>query len=328
MRALLLLTLSLVLTAQPVKLIFDTDMGNDIDDAMALSVIHALQSRGECQLLAVTISKDNPWAGRFTDAVNTFYGRPDIPIGVVRNGMAKDDGKYNRQVLEQWLNGRPAYAYDFDPATASEAVQLMRRTLAAQPDGSVALVMVGFSTNVIRLLDSKADAVSPLNGVELVKKKVKVLSTMAATFAAPWMGTKAEYNVQVDVPAAKRLFREWPVDLVVSGWELGHWVQIQGQSMREDYRWVGLHPVKDAYRFYRDGLTKSAAAFDLTSVLWAVRPERGYFGLSPKGQVVINDDGTNSWRPDPTAHSQYLTMTPEQIAVVRETLTLLSSQPR
>ena len=55
-----------------VKLIFDTDMGNDIDDALALGVIHALQSRGECELLAVTLSKDNDFAAPFCDLVNTF----------------------------------------------------------------------------------------------------------------------------------------------------------------------------------------------------------------------------------------------------------------
>ncbi|HON46421.1 MAG TPA: nucleoside hydrolase, partial [Kiritimatiellia bacterium] len=67
--------------AEPVKLIFDTDMGNDTDDLMALCMIHTLQSRGAVDLLAVTITKDHPQAAAFVDAVNTFYGRPDIPIG-------------------------------------------------------------------------------------------------------------------------------------------------------------------------------------------------------------------------------------------------------
>jgi purine nucleosidase len=67
----------------PVPLIFDTDMGNDVDDAMALAVIHALQSRGECRLLAVTLTKANRYAAPFVDLVNTFYGRGDIPIGVL-----------------------------------------------------------------------------------------------------------------------------------------------------------------------------------------------------------------------------------------------------
>ena len=74
-------------TAEPVKLIFDTDIGNDVDDALAMGLIHALQSRGQCELLAVTITKDQPLAAEFVDAINTFYGRGDIPIGMARSGV-------------------------------------------------------------------------------------------------------------------------------------------------------------------------------------------------------------------------------------------------
>src|SRR3954470_7817274 len=79
---------------RPVPLVFDTDMGNDIDDALALGVIHALESRGECKLLAVTVTKDEPISAPFVDAVNTFYGRGDVPIGVVRGGPTPEPSKY------------------------------------------------------------------------------------------------------------------------------------------------------------------------------------------------------------------------------------------
>ena len=39
-----------VTAAQPPGVIFDTDMGNDVDDALALAMLHALESRGECRL--------------------------------------------------------------------------------------------------------------------------------------------------------------------------------------------------------------------------------------------------------------------------------------
>src|SRR3954471_4503696 len=80
--------------AAPVRLIFDTDIGNDVDDVLALGIIHALQSRGACELIAVTVTKDHELAGPFVDAVNTFYGRPAIPIGVVRDGVTREEGKF------------------------------------------------------------------------------------------------------------------------------------------------------------------------------------------------------------------------------------------
>src|SRR5262245_12598046 len=67
------------LPQRPIPLVFDTDIGNDVDDVLALGVIHALMNRGECELLAVTVTKDHPLSAPFVDAVNTFYGRGDIP---------------------------------------------------------------------------------------------------------------------------------------------------------------------------------------------------------------------------------------------------------
>src|SRR5712692_10914421 len=80
-----------VLAAEPVRVIFDTDMGNDIDDALALAMLHALESRGEAKLIAVTLTKDNPWAPVYVDLVNTFYGRAHIPVGIVKGGVTPEN---------------------------------------------------------------------------------------------------------------------------------------------------------------------------------------------------------------------------------------------
>src|SRR5580658_2239553 len=78
--------------ATPLHVIFDTDMGNDVDDALALAMLHALASRGEVTLLAVTVSKDNPWAAEYVHLVNEYYGRGAIPVGLVHDGKTRDDG--------------------------------------------------------------------------------------------------------------------------------------------------------------------------------------------------------------------------------------------
>src|SRR3984885_3391067 len=58
----------------PINVIFDTDIWSDIDDALALAMLHALQDRHEVTLLAVTISTDDPWCAAYVSLVNTFYG--------------------------------------------------------------------------------------------------------------------------------------------------------------------------------------------------------------------------------------------------------------
>src|SRR5215813_4173253 len=91
--AILIALLATSAVAQPAPVIFDTDMGNDVDDALALAMLHALESRGECRLAAVTITKDNPWSPVYVDLVNTFYGRGQIPVGMVKNGVTPESSR-------------------------------------------------------------------------------------------------------------------------------------------------------------------------------------------------------------------------------------------
>ena len=171
-----------LMSAEPLRLIFDTDIGNDVDDALATGVIHALQSRGECELLAVTVTKDQELSAPFVDVLNTFYGRGDIPIGVVRNGPTPDASKFT-VLANQRDNGKLRYPHDLmSGADAPEATELLREVLARQPDRSVVVVQVGFSVNLARLLESAPDRYSPLAGRELVQKKVRLLSLMAGAF--------------------------------------------------------------------------------------------------------------------------------------------------
>ncbi len=183
--------------AEPVRLIFDTDMGNDVDDLIALCMIHSLQKRGACELLAVTITKDHPQAAAFVDAVNTFYGYPDTPIGVVHGGAAREAGKFNLLADEKNADGSFRYPHDLMSGDqAPEAVELIKSILSRQANGSVVVVQVGFFTNLARLLDD-AEATA------LVTKKVSRLSLMGGAFQTVNADTRyLEYNVKVDIPAA------------------------------------------------------------------------------------------------------------------------------
>ncbi|HKI19275.1 MAG TPA: hypothetical protein VKA15_15420, partial [Isosphaeraceae bacterium] len=153
-----------------VRLIFDTDICGDCDDVLALGMIHALELRGLCRLLAVTVSVDHDLAAPFVDAVNTFYGRGGIPIGVVGKGGVVEKSAFLSLVEEKdERTGRWRYPHDLAPGGPG-ATAVLRATLAAQPDRSVVIAQVGFSTNLARLLDSAPDEHSPLTGRELVAK--------------------------------------------------------------------------------------------------------------------------------------------------------------
>jgi len=316
-----------IYAAGPVRIVFDTDLGNDVDDAMALAVAHALQNRAECEILAITTTKDNPYVAPMADILNTFYGRPEIPIAIVRNGATREDGRYNRQVLELKDDvGNPRYARTLSTeeyANLPDAVPFLRKLLAGEPENSVVMIQIGFFTNFARLLDSPADEISPLTGKELIAAKVRFLSLMAGSFNS---SGHREYNVINDIPSAQKLVAQWPTEIVFCGFEIGERIQHPAASMREDYGYVQYHPLKDAYHFYR-GLDNSQPTYDLSSVLYAVRPNRGYFTLSPPGTVTVLDNGQTVFAPGENGKHRYMIVTPEQVAMVREAFVQLCSEP-
>lgn len=316
--------------SRPVPLIFDTDIGNDVDDVLALGMIHALESRGWCELLAVTVTKDHELAAPFVDAVNTFYGRGAIPIGAVRDGVTPQEGKFIGLATKR-DGDRLRYPRDLEPGQAEEAVSLLRRVLAAAEDDSVVIVQVGFSTNLARLLDSPGDEISPLAGGELAAKKVALLSIMAGAFEPipdreGNLRDHREYNVVQDLPSAQRLAADWPTPIVWSGFEIGLSVPYPAQSILEDYAYVDHHPLAESYHLYSPP-PHNRPTWDLTSVLYAAMPHRGYFGLSPRGRVTIDDNGLTRFAEEPDGRDRYLTLSAEQKARVTEALVQLSSQP-
>jgi len=84
------------------SVILDTDIGSDCDDAGALAVLHALADAGELEILGVVFSSGKNRYGVGTcDAINTYYGRGDLPLGQYQGTDVGDPGNsYTMQIAE------------------------------------------------------------------------------------------------------------------------------------------------------------------------------------------------------------------------------------
>lgn len=313
--------------APPVKIVFDTDIGNDVDDVLALSMLHSLMTRGDCELLAVTVTKPDDLSGPFVDMMNTFYGRPNIPIAVVRGGFTNGAGKF-LPLAAVMDNGQLRYPRDLKSSwDTPDPRKYLRELLSRQADQSVTLVQVGFFSNFAALLDTPADEASPLVGRELIKKKVKLLSIMAGAFQTIKDGNHyLEYNVIKDIPAAQKLAKSWPTPIVWSGFEIGITVPYPATSIERDFGYVPHHPAAEAYYLYNPP-PHDRPTWDLTSVLYAVFPDRDYFQLSSPGQVTVEDDGFTRFAPKKVGRDRFLILNDTRAARVKEALVQLSSQP-
>ena len=311
----------------PVPIILDTDIGNDVDDALALAVLHAGQARGDCELLGVTLTNPDELAGPFVNVLNTFYGRPGIPIGCTHASLHHEPRKFV-SLAEVRDNGQYRYPHTLlRNGDAPEAVQLLRALLGRQPDHSVVLVQIGFFSNLAALLDTPGDTNSPLTGHELVVQKVRLLSVMAGAFQA--IGNNQhylEYNVCCDLPASQKLAKEWPTPIVWSGFEIGNTVEYPAASIEHDFGYVPHHPVAEAYSLYLP-MPYNRPSWDLTAALYAVHPDRDYYDLSPPGRVTVEADGFTRFTPAEGGRDRFLILKDGQAARLREALVQLASQP-
>ncbi|MBR5160970.1 MAG: nucleoside hydrolase, partial [Thermoguttaceae bacterium] len=259
---------------------------------------------------------------KYCKAFNIQYGHPDVPIGLVKNGSRPDDGHYAKNVIDMKNEDGSAkfpFPADWEP---EDSVVLLRKLLAAAEDNSIVIAQVGMSTNLARLMETPSDDISPLTGMELAEKKVRLVCAMAGAFA---FNTKQyenhrEWNVILDIPSAAKVFQEWPGEIVVSGYEVGIDILFPGDAFNADLR-TKDSILRESYRFHRGGVDgKTRPTWDLTCILFSGRPEswRNYFTLSPRGTITVLDDGRFRFTETPDGNRRAFICSPEQKSIVRE----------
>lgn len=280
--------------------IFDTDLGPDVDDALALAMLHAYQSRGDIELAAVTITRNSVVGARYADALNTFYDRPNIPIGIQTDAPVEFSDTTNFPALaDRW-------PHDLTADDVNEGFRLQRQVLAraAEEDRRVIVIQVGFSGNLAKLVTSGGDDISPLSGEELIRETVSVLSVMGGAFER----SIVEFNIENNISAARTLFDRWPGRIVVSPFEIGFDIHYPYAAIRSELNWIDRHPVREAYEFRDLDWHHDAPPFydmrswDLTAVLEAVEPNSGYFFISQPGRVSVDGSGRTTFSQGNGSH--------------------------
>ena len=272
--------------SQPVRVIFDMDMGPDYDDVGAITLLHAFADSGKATILATIASTKYEGVASILNVLNTYFKRPELPIGVPKaEAVTKKDWQHWTDTLIQHY----PHAIKSNNEVAG-AIDLYRQLLAKQPDKSVTIITVGFLTNLYGLLQSKPDKYSNLAGEELVKKKVKSLVSMAGRFTAG-----NEFNINQDAAAAKYVFEHWGTPVIFSGFEIGSKIKTGLPLINNNA--IQNSPVKDVFRISipLDPQDKQGRmSWDETAVLVAINGIAPYYKLN-RGTIQIAPDGSNTW---------------------------------
>ncbi|PSR56513.1 nucleoside hydrolase [Adhaeribacter arboris] len=282
---------------KPIKIILDSDIGQDCDDAAAMAIMHQFADKGEVEILATMFPMQDPMGAPAMDVINTYYGRPDIPIGTYKGNF-----KYRGELWDHY-NTKLANKFPHDLKTgkdAPDAIALYRQILAKQEDTSVVIVAVGPERLLADLLKSGPDDYSQLSGRDLVKQKVKMLSVMGAGFPKG-----DEWNIKIAPDASKLVAETWPTPIVYSGNEIGQAIRTGRRLLTEAPE---NSPVRASFENHPfvDSVTKDRQSWDQTAMLFAVQGTQNNWKLESNGFNNIDETGKNEWRQNTDKDHSYL----------------------
>ncbi|MBQ8341713.1 MAG: nucleoside hydrolase [Clostridia bacterium] len=273
------------------KIIYDTDMDTDCDDAGGLALLLEYVKAGKAELLGVVADVPSPYAAPCCDYFCRYYG-VEVPVGTVYAAKADEDPAYwegyrnfqlgivNREGDYNRVFANRIGKVDTDYPSAA---RVYREILAAAEDKSVIVVAVGLMTALQELFLSGPDEISPLTGVELFEQKVERVVSMG--HAEGLKQSRASFNYLYDSVAAETFFALCPVPVYVSG---------EGRTIEVGGTYSGLlpqgHPLRESYEIYC-GRDRGRKSWDLICVLYAMDTESKLFKTKTQGTVKYTSQG-------------------------------------
>jgi purine nucleosidase len=178
-------------TNGPEKVIFDTDIGDDIDDAFALAI--AL-STPKLQVIGVTTAwGDTDLRARLIARFLSETGHSDIPVAAGPKTQAN-----STFTQAQWAKAWP------EPASGwPDAIDFIREAARRNP-GQITLISVSPLSNVAALIDKDPAAFHQLKKVVIMGGSIQ--QGYGDLGYLPNKGPDPEYNILMDISGAKKLF--------------------------------------------------------------------------------------------------------------------------
>ncbi len=274
------------------KVILDTDMGVDCDDAVALALLLNKHRAGEIELLCVTASSTREGATATVKAINDYYG-VELPIGAMALPAIPCDAmnNYGKKVKEKY------HVEDSDV----DAVALLRKTLSQQEE-KVTLIVIGPQTNMARLMKSSPDEYSSLNGQDLIKEKVEEIYCMGGSFIQNLdfllrekISSKisAEWNIVQDIPSAQYFVSHCNVPCTWIGWELGNNVLTRmGEGENPVWACMLFYAQSERYTYVSHF---DRMSWDPITCICATQEYTEYLTPSKKGNMTVLDNGVTEF---------------------------------
>jgi len=266
---------SVRIASAPEKIIIDTDIGDDIDDAFAVAL--ALKSP-ELQILGIsTTFGDTEARAKILDRILGEAGRADIPV------LAGTPTHTTNPMSQRRYGEGGHFAKSSHPNSVDFILDQIRRY-----PGQVTLIAIGPLMNVGALIDK-----DPQTFLKL-KRVVMMGGSIERGYADPWSpshGPDAEWNIINDIPAAQRLFLsgvplyEMPLDST----------QLKFDEVKRAFLFRQGTPLTDALTLlYHEWDQQTPTLYDPMTIAFILDPQ-----ICPVQPMHIFVDDKGFTRPEP-----------------------------
>ena len=244
-----------------IPVIYETDMTLDVDDVGGLGVLHGLEIEGKVNLLGVCYNEVHPQGPDAIDAINTYYNDGTLPIGIYKN--------YENKFLDPDPSDYFSSDRDFDVDNmnhdpinniVADAQSVYKYLLRKQEDNSVVIISVGFLNNLY-------DLIKDPEGLDLVKKKVKLLAIMGGLHNDGF--NLSRHNL---VDQSQYVIENWPSKLVITdaGGDM-----ITGETLTSTT--PVYNPVRRSYELeWHQGPDIGRSSWDSVTILYAIYGTKYY----------------------------------------------------
>jgi purine nucleosidase len=262
--------------ANTAKIIIDTDIGDDVDDAFAVAL--ALRSP-ELQILGIsTTFGDTQARAKLLDRLLGETGHPEIPVAV-GNPSHTESNFTQRRYAEGGHFARPSHP---------NAVDFILEQIRRYP-GEITLVAIGPLVNVGALIDKDAATFRKLRRVVLMGGSIE-RGYGDLGYIKPY-GPDAEWNIKNDISSAQKLFSSgvsifmMPLDST----------QLKLDEVKRAFLFQAGTPITDALTLlYQEWGQETPTLFDPMTIAFILNPK-----LCPVKSMHITVDDKGFTRPGP-----------------------------
>jgi purine nucleosidase len=256
------------------KIIIDTDIGDDVDDAFAVAL--ALRSP-ELQILGITTTfGDTETRAKLADRLLGETGHSDIAVAV--GGPTQAVGTFTQRAY--------AEGGHFARASHPRAVDFVLDRIRRNP-GQITLVAIGPLVNIGALIDNDPATFRQLRRVVLMGGSIA--RRYGDLGYAPDRGPEPEWNIKNDIPSAQKLFA-FGVPIFMMPLDS---TQLKLDEVKRAILFQAGTPLTDALTLlYHEWGQQTPTLFDAMTIAYIVDPK-----LCPTKPLRISVDERGFTRP-------------------------------